>query len=189
MGGEQAAVLVVLFGGSGESLKYRPAGVGAELEAAGAVELFRCSQQGHTAFTDQIGELYAGVFCLLDHRQDQSHIGGHYLAAAFQLVLMFFQQSLYIFFFPLSLPEQIATMFAHLMADVVHLKEQDLLFFCAQWDVRSSRNLMFHYRFDCAFLGEAFIRHIRYWGGQYIFQCSFVNGRKIQPVDLCQHVF
>jgi len=58
----------------GEALQDRPAGIGAELESAGAVELVRASQQGQAAFTHEIGKLDPIALHTLGHGDHQRNV-------------------------------------------------------------------------------------------------------------------
>ena len=73
--GKALAVLAQLHALTRERLEDRPARVGAELEAATAVELVDRAEQRHVALADQVGEVHlahAGALC---HGQHQREIG------------------------------------------------------------------------------------------------------------------
>ncbi len=72
---KSAAILAGLARRSGETLDNRPAGIGAELETPGTVELRDTADQGHIAFAYELGEVHTGQPCSLSHRKDQRHVG------------------------------------------------------------------------------------------------------------------
>ena len=64
-----------------EALEDHPAGIGAELKAAAAVELVNAPQQGHVALTDELGVVDVAQPGSLGHRQDEGHVGPHNVAS------------------------------------------------------------------------------------------------------------